>query len=161
MTAFHTPLGLIRMTTLPQGYTNAVQVFDRIMRKILHHQILENRCEPFIDGIAVKPRSRSMYPQPDTGEPEESRLPGVRRYIMEAIQNFDEVLADVERGGGTISGQKSSFICEGLRIVAFVCDSEGGTPIQIKSRKSSIGLPAAASRKPKASSGYVFTIASG
>ena len=36
VTAFHTPLGLRRMTTLPQGYTNAVQPFDRIIRKNLH-----------------------------------------------------------------------------------------------------------------------------
>ena len=28
ITAFHTPRGLMRMTTLPMGHTNAVQVFD-------------------------------------------------------------------------------------------------------------------------------------
>jgi hypothetical protein len=57
ITAFHTPLGLMRMTTLPMGYTNAVQVFDRIMRKVLHHQILNGRCEPFLDDVGVKPKS--------------------------------------------------------------------------------------------------------
>ena len=40
ITAFHTPLGLIRMTTLPIGYTNAVPVFDGGMWKVLQHQIL-------------------------------------------------------------------------------------------------------------------------
>jgi len=39
LTAFQTPLGLLRMTTLPQGYTNRVQVFDRVMKKILKDQI--------------------------------------------------------------------------------------------------------------------------
>src|SRR5205807_3318365 len=61
ITAFHTPLGLMRMTTLPMGYTNAVQVFDRVMRKVLHEQILQGRCEPFIDDVAAKPPSRSTY----------------------------------------------------------------------------------------------------
>ena len=56
--AFHTPLGLMRMTTLPMGYTNTVQVFDRVMRKVLQHQILRGRCEPFIDDVATKPPSR-------------------------------------------------------------------------------------------------------
>src|SRR5205085_5451984 len=45
ITAFHTPLGLMRMTTLPMGYTNAVQVFDRVMRKVLQHLILRGRSE--------------------------------------------------------------------------------------------------------------------
>ena len=40
ITAFHTPLGLMRMTTLPQGYTNAVQAFDRVVKKVLHAQIV-------------------------------------------------------------------------------------------------------------------------
>ena len=44
---------------------------------------------------------------------------------MEAIQSLDEVLADIERASGMISGFKSVFVCEGLKIVAFVCDSEG------------------------------------
>ena len=57
ITAFHTPLGLMRMTTLPMGYTNPVQVFDRVMRKVLQHQILRGRCEPFIDNVAAKPPS--------------------------------------------------------------------------------------------------------
>ena len=31
ITAFHTPLGLMCMTSIPMGYTNAVQIYDRIM----------------------------------------------------------------------------------------------------------------------------------
>ena len=57
ITAFHTPLGLMRITTLPMGYTNAVQVFARVMWKVLQHQILQERCEPFIDDVATKPPS--------------------------------------------------------------------------------------------------------
>src|SRR5205085_8226851 len=46
-----------------------------------------------------------------------------------------EIIADIERAGGTISGYKSFFICEGLRIVAFVCDGEGRHPETEKIRK--------------------------
>ena len=39
MTAFMTPFGLMRMATLPQGYTNGVQVFDQVICKVLQEQI--------------------------------------------------------------------------------------------------------------------------
>ena len=41
MIAFMTPFGLMRMATLPQGYTNGVQVFDRVIRKVLQEQIAQ------------------------------------------------------------------------------------------------------------------------
>ena len=62
ITAFDTRLGLMRMTTLPMGYTNAVQVFDRVMRKVLQHQILRGRCEPFIHDVAAKPPTSGKKP---------------------------------------------------------------------------------------------------
>lgn len=43
MTAFTTLFGLIRITTLPQGYTNGVQVFDSVIRKVLAEQIVQGR----------------------------------------------------------------------------------------------------------------------
>ena len=60
---------------------------------------------------------------------------GVWRYILEAIQSLDKVLADIERAGETISGLKSAFICEGLRIVTFVCDADGRHPETEKARR--------------------------
>ena len=35
--------------------------------------------------------------------------PGIRRYILEYIQNLDKVLADLERAGVTIARAKSQF----------------------------------------------------
>ena len=107
------------MTTLPMGYTNALQVFDRVMRKVLQHQMLRGTGEPFIDDIATKPPSRSTYPNAD-GKLKISAIPGVRICILEAIQCLDEVLGDLERESGTISGFKSAFVCEGLKIITFV-----------------------------------------
>ena len=95
-TAFYTPLGLIRLTTLPMGYTNAMQVFDRVMQKVLQHQILRGRCDPFIEDVAAKPSSGSTYPDAD-GKPTMSTTPGVRLYVLEPIRNLDKVLADIER----------------------------------------------------------------
>ena len=84
ITAFHTPLGLMRMTTLPQGYTNAVQAFDRVVKKVLHAQIVRGRCEQFIDDIVVRLKSRSNYLD-RKGEPTISQIPGI-------LLRFDHLL---------------------------------------------------------------------
>ena len=104
------------------------------MRKALQHQILRGRCEPFIEDVAGKPASRSTSPDAD-GKPEMSEILGVHLYILEAIQSLDKVLVDIERAGGTILGFKSAFVCEGLTIVAFICDSERRHPVAEKVRK--------------------------
>jgi len=129
----------MRMTTLPQGYTNAVQAFDRVVKKVLHAQIVRGKCEQFIDDIVVRPQSRSKYVA--NGKPEMSKISGIRRYVYEAISNLDSVLADIERAGGTISGLKSAFIVEGLKVVAYICDENGRQPRYRESKEGS-GLAA-------------------
>ena len=69
------------MTILSIGYTNAMLVFDRVMEKVLHHQILQGRYEPFINDIAAKPPSRSTYPYVKR-KPKMCVIPGVHVYLM-------------------------------------------------------------------------------
>ena len=76
MMAFMTPFGLLRMTTLPQGYTNGVQVFDRVIRKVHNDVISENCGKPFINDIAVKPKTKSYF-RDSNGRPEEV-APGIK-----------------------------------------------------------------------------------
>jgi len=139
MTAFQTPLGLLRMTALPQGYINAVQVFDRVMKKILKDQIAAGIGKAFIDDVAVKPVSRSMFLDKD-GIPEEV-APGIRKYMLEAIILQSKILADIERACGTISGKKSEFLKEQIKIVAYVCRIDRRTPEEAKIKKIT-GWPA-------------------
>ena len=133
MTAFMTPFGLLRMTTLPQGYTNGVQVFDRVIRKVLKDVISENRGKPFIDDIAVKPKTKSYF-RDSNGRPEEV-APGIRRFVLEAIISLDRVLADIERAEATISGEKSEFWKESLKVVAYICREKRRSPEEVKMKK--------------------------
>jgi hypothetical protein len=48
-----TPLGLLRQTTLPQGTTNSIAQFVRIVTKILE-DLISKDCLPFLDDIGVK-----------------------------------------------------------------------------------------------------------
>jgi hypothetical protein len=56
LTTFGTPLGPHHLTTLLQGHTNVVQVYQSNTALILQHKIPDHRL-PFVDDVPVK----SMY----------------------------------------------------------------------------------------------------
>jgi hypothetical protein len=74
LTGFQTPIGLLRMTTLPQGATNSVAQFVRIVTKILEDLIPED-CLPFLDDIGVK-GPLSTYDDKEV-------IPGIRQYVLD------------------------------------------------------------------------------
>lgn len=118
LTAFSTTLGLLRMTTLPQGATNSVAQFMRIITKVLE-ELIPTICRPFLDDIGVKgPRTRYS---------DQEVAPGIRRFMLEHIQNLDKVLLAIELAGGTI-GPKSQWCMNGVAIVGYICGSEGRSP---------------------------------
>ena len=123
LTAFMTPLGLLRMTTLPQGATNSVGQFVRVANHILDAHIPE-KCQTFVDDVAVK-GDRDDHENKEV-------VPGIRIFVLRHIQNLDKVLADIERSGATISGEKSQFCMSGIKIVGFVCDGAGRHPDSVK-----------------------------
>jgi len=118
MTAFQTPLGLVRTTRLPQGATNSVAQFVRIVQTMLG-DIVPHRCKPYIDDVGVK--------GPRTYYDHEEVTPGIRRFMLEHIQNINHVLERVERARATI-GPKSQFCLPGLRMVGFVTDADRRRP---------------------------------
>ena len=131
--AFMLPFGLLRMTTLPQGYIHGVQVFDRVIRKVLKDVISENHGKPFIHNIAVKPKTKSYFCCRNE-RPEEVE-PGIRTSVLEAFISLDKVLADIERIGATISGEKSEFLKESLKVVAYICGEKGRSTKDVKMNK--------------------------
>ena len=48
--------------------------------------------------------------------------------MVEYIQNLDKVLADLEQAGVTIAGTKSQFCQASIKIVGYICDTNGGHP---------------------------------
>lgn len=123
LTGFMTPLGLLRYKTLPMGATNSVSQFVRIINGILQDHF-PHRAMPFLDDIGVK--------GPRTSYNGEEAFPGVRRFVLEHLQWMDGVLADVERAGLTIAGEKSEFCMQGVKIVGYICDTDGKRPAASK-----------------------------
>jgi len=103
------------------------------MKKILKDQIAAGIGKPFIDDVAVKPASQTMFLDKD-GIPEEV-APGIQKYVLEAIISLDKILADIEHAGGTISGKKSEFLKKQIKIVVYVCGIDGRMPEEAKIRK--------------------------
>jgi len=113
--------GMYQPCRLVQGATYSVSAFVRVSQKILNAH-LGSTAEIFVDDVRVKgPKSRYRYKEVEG-------LPGVRTFVMEHLQNIDNVLADVERAGATISGEKSDWCSNGVKIVVFVCGEAGRWP---------------------------------
>jgi ribonuclease HI len=116
MTAFMTDVGLMRMTRLPQGWTNSVSTFQRIISKV-HWPLIPHSCRPFIDDCALKgPKSRYN---------DEHTSPGVRRFVYEHSLIFREFMRQCWTAGLTISGDKCAIAMPGITIVGYVCDQDG------------------------------------
>ena len=115
---FIIPLGLLRITTLPQDTINSVGQFVRIANKIL--EAVSDIAGAFVNDIGIE------GPREDYGGEEVE--PGIRRYILEHIQNIDKTLCEIKRAGITVLGAKTQWCKPGVKIIGFVCDLEGQHP---------------------------------
>ena len=111
----HTPIGLFRMTQLPQGWTNSVAISQRIMNKILL-PVIPEKVRIFIDdGIIKGPRIKD----------ETYILPGIRKFISEHADDVTQVLKLIENAGLTISAIKSRFAVTSAEVLGYLCTSDG------------------------------------
>ncbi|KAF0330592.1 pol protein [Colletotrichum asianum] len=125
LTTFATPLGLFRMCTLPQGATNSVAQFMRVVTRILY-DLIPSVCRPFLDDIPVR-GPRTTYNGDHVVE-----LPGVRLYVFEHFMNLDTVLWNLELAGATISPEKSQICQPAVNLLGYVVGSGGRKPDQNK-----------------------------
>ena len=133
LTAFQTPLGLLRITSLPMGFTNAPAEFQRCMTFILQEEI-PSIANVFIDDIPIK--------GPDTcyldsnGLPETiPENPGIRRFIWEHANDVHRILHRVGCAGATFSGKKTQICCKEVIILGQKCTSNGRLPADEKVAK--------------------------
>ncbi|MCO5611390.1 hypothetical protein L7F22_065643 [Adiantum nelumboides] len=112
-----TPLGLVRMCTLPQGATNSVAHMMNGMNKVLRDFILQTTI-PFLDDVPIKGC--------DTKEKDEALdLRGCRKFVANHIDDCDKILSKLEEVNLTLSGQKSIFGVNEVLIVGHMCGTYG------------------------------------
>ena len=133
MTAFQTPLGVLRITSLPMGFTNSPAEFQACMVFILQDEIPEV-AGVFIDDIPIKgPTDR--YLGADGEEETLAENPGIRRFMWEHLNDLHRILHRIGEAGGTVSGKKMQLCKTEVEIVGQKCSREGRRPTDTRAQR--------------------------
>jgi len=121
LTACQTLIGNVQLNTLPMGYTNSMQEFQRATSHIIE-PLTPDKALSFVDDIGVKgPKSRYN----DEAIPEN---PNIRRFVWEYAHTLFTVLRLLTTAGATASGKKLVLGVRQVEIVGVLCDLEGTRP---------------------------------
>ena len=132
MTAFQTPLGVLRITSLPMGFTNSPSEFQACMVFILQDEI-PGVADVFIDDIPIKGPT-SHYVDSEGKEECIPDNPGIRRYIWEHLNDLHRVLHRIGEAGGTVSGKKMQLARFEVEIAGQQCSREGRKPTDTRAQ---------------------------
>ena len=88
LTTMKTPLGLVRMCTLPQGATNSVAHMQNAMNQILKDFVPE-KIIPFVDDIPIKGCEEAKRDSTVQDN-------GCRAFVNEHIKDVDRILSKLE-----------------------------------------------------------------
>lgn len=126
ITAIMTPLGLVRYTTLPEGFTNSVAIYQRIMCKIFAKWI-GRKVWVFVDDFGIK------GPTDDYGN--ETDKDGIRLWVSEHVNDLRGIFGAILDSGLTLNALKCFFCVPKLEMLSFVCHKDGRTPTKKKLEK--------------------------
>ncbi|CAG8603394.1 9585_t:CDS:2, partial [Acaulospora colombiana] len=127
LTTFETrAFGTLRLTVLPQGYSNSPSEFQRCMLFLLQDEI-PDIANVFIDDLGVKgPPTR--YEREDGTFETVPGHPNIRRFVWEHALDVNRVLHRVGHAGATVSGNKIQLAREEMVMVGQRCTYEGRVP---------------------------------
>lgn len=127
LTTFHSPLGLLRITSMPMGFTNSPAEFQKCMTFILQDEIEAGKANIFIDDLPIK-GPKTQYLDSD-GKPETiAGNPGIRRFIWEHAQDVHRIMHRVMHAGATFAPKKVQACRPEVIIVGQKCTPEGRCP---------------------------------
>ena len=135
LTTIQSPIGAVRLTCLPQGWTNAIAIFHEDVRFILEPEI-PDVAWPFMDDCSIKgPASRY-----ETSDGSYETIPdnvGIRRFIWEHLVDVHRILHRLRRAGSTVSAKKLFIAVPEVVILGHKCTYEGRIPDESKITKIS------------------------
>ena len=120
LTTMKTPLGLVRMCTLPQGATNSVAHMQNAMNQILKDFVPEKTIS-FVDDIPIKGCEEAK--RDSTVQDNECRA-----FVNEHIKDVDRILSRLEEVDLTLSIEKSKFGTNEILVVGHQCGWYGRKP---------------------------------
>ena len=126
-------MGPHRLTTVPMGYTNAIQIYQADMSFILQDEI-PHYTYPFIDDLPVKSVT-SRYQRPDGSYETIPENPNICRFIWEHLLVVHRILQRLQNVGATVSAKKFVLAALDATIVGHKCTFEGRIPHEAKVQK--------------------------
>jgi hypothetical protein len=133
LTTIQSPIGAVRLTCLPQGWTNAGAIFHKDVTFILEKEI-PDVAWPFMDNCSIKgPATR--YETEDGGFESIPANPGIRRFIWEHLNDVHRILHRLKCAGATVSAKKLFVAVPEVVILGHKCTYEGRVPDDSKTAK--------------------------
>ena len=133
LTTFQSPIGPLRITSMPMGYTNSVSEFQACTTYILQDKI-PAITNVFIDDIPIKgPASRY---KDEKGNPE--TIPGnsgIRRFVWEHANDVHRIMHRLGCSGVTFSAAKTQLARPEVIILGQKCTQDGRLPEDAKIKK--------------------------
>ena len=123
LTTFQTPLGVLRLTSLPMGYTNSQQILHADIVFALSDEIPKYTI-PYIDDVNAKGPERS-HRNPDGSYATIPENDGVRVDVWEHLQIINRLLQRVGAIGGTFSAKKAVIAVLEADILGHRCSAKG------------------------------------
>jgi hypothetical protein len=133
ITAFQTPLGVLRITSLPMGFTNSPLEFQACMVFILQDEIPQV-ADVFIDDVPIKEPS-SCYVDPDGNEETITENPGIQKFMWEHLKDLHHILHRIGEAGETVSGKKMQLCRTEVEIVGQKCSRNGREPTDTRAQR--------------------------
>jgi len=122
------PFGVLRLVTLPIGWTNSVLIFYDNVTYILRDKIPKYTL-PYIDNVSIwGPATR--YKLSDSTVKVLDKNPGIQRFIFEHLGMVNRILQRIKYAGGTFLGPKTKICNDYITIVGFDCLYKGRKPIR-------------------------------
>jgi len=126
LTTIQSPIGAVRLTCLPQGWTNAVAIFHDDVSFLLTPEIPHIACS-FVDDCAIKgPPTR--YETDNGGYDTITENPGIRKFIWQHLQDVHRILHRLRTAGATVSAKKIVIASPEIIILGHKCTYEGRIP---------------------------------
>jgi len=133
LTTVQSPIGAIRLTVVPQGWTGAVAIFHSNVVFILEAEI-PNPAMPFLDDAGIKgPATR--YELEDGGYETIPTNSQIRHFVWEHANNVYHILHHFLCAGATVSAKKLFLTVPEVTILSHKCNYEGHIPDNSKIAK--------------------------
>ena len=133
LTTVQSPIGAVRLTCLPQGWTGAGAIFHGDIVFILEAEILD-KAIPFMDDSGIKGPA-THYETEDGGYETIPANSQIRRFIWEHLNDVHRILHHFLCAGATISTKKLFIAVLEITFPRHKCNYEGHTPDDTKVNK--------------------------